>query len=203
MLVDHRTVAVTSVVAGVVLGVVDFVWIKYLPAPWGDLGNSPAVWAVAAFVLGHWVRVGWLRAAVAASVLLVVAVPSYYLAAVVIQGDDLQVLWMPFSLLWMCFGVLAGVVFGIGGTWARRSGWQQIVGTALPGAVLWGEAGMLLRRGRPDDLWTALLVAALGVLAILIVGRTGRQRLAALAVAVPLALLGFLAYLGVGTGGPR
>ncbi|MEV0730488.1 DUF6518 family protein [Polymorphospora sp. NPDC050346] len=200
---DHRRVALAAVVGGFLLGFLDFVWIKWVPYPFADLGNSSAVWAVAAFGFGYWVRSGWLRAALGAAVGLVVAVPSYYLAATLIQGDDLAVLWAPTSLLWMSFGVVAGIVFGIGGTWARGSGWRQVVGTALPGAVLFAEAGLLARDiGHPsygiDPLWTALINVVLGVLVVVLVGGTNRRRALALATAVPLAVVGFGAFLVAG-----
>ncbi|MEV7227178.1 DUF6518 family protein [Polymorphospora sp. NPDC051019] len=195
--------ALAAVVGGFLLGFLDFVWIKWVPYPFADLGNSSAVWAVAAFGFGYWVRSGWLRAALGAAVGLVVAVPSYYLAATLIQGDDLAVLWAPTSLLWMSFGVVAGIVFGIGGTWARGSGWRQVVGTALPGAVLFAEAGLLARDiGHPsygiDPLWTALINVVLGVLVVVLVGGTNRRRALALATAVPLAVVGFGAFLVAG-----
>ncbi|MEU3458158.1 DUF6518 family protein [Micromonospora sp. NPDC006766] len=196
----HRPVALTAVLGGFLLGVLDFIWIKYVPYPFGNLGNSSAVWAVAAFFFGFWVRSGWLRAAVGAAVGLVVAVPSYYVAAALIQGDEWAVLWAPPSLLWMFFGVLAGVLFGIGGTWARGRGWQQILGPALPGAVLFAEGGLEIRRiGDPnygnDPLWDALIRITLGVLAVVLASRTNRQRAFALATALPLALAGLAAFL--------
>ncbi|MEV0394221.1 DUF6518 family protein [Polymorphospora rubra] len=200
---DHRHVALTAVVGGFLLGFLDFMWIKWVPYPFAELGNSSAVWAVAAFGFGYWVRSGWLRAALGAAVGLVVAVPSYYLAATLIQGDDLAVLWAPTSLLWMSFGVVAGVVFGIGGTWARGSGWRQLVGAALPGAVLFAEAGLLAKDiGHPsygiDPLWNALINVVLGVLVVVLVGGTNRRRALALAAAVPLAVVGFGAFLVAG-----
>ena len=148
--VDPR-VLVGALVSGFLLGVLDFVWIKFVPFPFAALGNSSAVWAVAAFAFGYRVRSGLLRASFGAATMLVVAVPSYYLAAVLIQHDDWAAVWAPSSWLWMCFGVLAGAVFGVAGVWARGIGWRQAVGVALPGAVLFAEAIMLVRRiGDPD-----------------------------------------------------
>lgn len=194
---DHRTLGVISVPAGVALGAVDFALQKVLPYPWANLANSAAVWAVAAFALGYWIRTGALRAAIAGTVLLVVAVPIYYVTATLVQNDDIANVWAPIGLMWMAFGVLAGVVFGIAGVWARGRGWQRIVGTALPGAVLLAEAARLFRLGS-DARWTALIELALGVLVIAMVGRTARQRGASLAAAVPLAAIGFVGFLVAG-----
>jgi len=196
---DHRIVALAAVVGGFLLGFLDFVWITSVPYPFAELGNSIATWAVAAFAFGYWVRSGRVRAALGASVLLVVAVPSYYLAAMLLQGDDLATIWAPASLVWMGFGVLAGVVFGIGGTWARETGRRQIVGTALPAAVFFAEAAGFVRKAAgPNDgsevLWNVAIDVVLGVLVVVLIGRTARQRVLALAAALPLAALIFVAF---------
>jgi uncharacterized protein DUF6518 len=194
--------AVVAVAGGLLLGGTDFLWIKFVPFPLGELGNSSAVWAVAAFFLGYGLRAGALRSAAAGAVLLVVAVAGYYLTAAAVQGDELAVLWAPSSVLWMGFGVVAGVVFGTGGTWARGTGWRRIVGTALPAAVLLAEAALLARRvGEPryhGAAWPALLDAALAVLIVLLLARTARHRLAALAASVPLAAIGLAGFLAAG-----
>ena len=201
MSVDHHRVALVTVAAGGLLGAVDLLLQKALPYPWADLANSAAIWAVGAFGLGWWVRSPWWRAALAGIVLLVLAVPSYYLTATLVQHDNLANAWAPTSLLWMAFGTLAGTVFGSAGAWARTSGWRQLVGIALPGAVLLAEAAtMLVRTGGADRTWTAVLEVALGVLLIMVVGRTGRQRLGGLAMALPLAMLGLAGFLAAGFG---
>lgn len=195
--------ASVALVGGFLLGFLDFVWIKFVPFPFAALGNSSAVWAVAAFVFGYLMRSGRFRAGLGAAVLLVVAAPSYYLAAVWIQHDDRASIWAPSSWLWMCFGVVAGATFGVAGVWARGSGWRQAVGVALPGAVLFAEAITLVRRvGDPDygrqPLWPAVIEALLGVLVFALLARGLRRglrpRLTAVALALPLTLLGFMAF---------
>ncbi|MET8354064.1 DUF6518 family protein [Micromonospora sp. NPDC005206] len=186
-----RTVALASVAGGFLLGFLDFCWINWLPYPIAELGNSTATWAVAAF-FGYWARSGRLRSALGAAVLLVVAVPSYYLAAALLQGDDLAMLWAPSSLVWMLFGVLAGVVFGTGGTWARGAGWRQVVGTALPAAVFFEEAARFAGKATdpnypPGAWWNVAIDLALGLLIVVLTGGSHRRRALAVAVAVPLA----------------
>lgn len=183
--------ALVSILAGVLLGVVDLLMQKSLPYPWANLANSSAIWAVLAFALGYWVRAPWWRSAVAGVVLLVLAVPSYYVAAAVIEDDDLANVWSATSLLWMFFGLVAGALFGTAGAWARTSGWRQSVGIALPGAVLFAEAILLF----PSRRATAVIEVVLGVVVILVVGRGIRQRLGGLALAVPLGVVGFVAFL--------
>jgi hypothetical protein len=195
--VDHRRVAVVAVACGLLLGAVDFALQKLLPYPWADLANSGAVWAVAAFGMGLWVRFPWWRSALAATVLLVLGVPAYYLTAWRWQHDDLSTIWAAPSLVWMVLGLVAGIVFGVAGAFATATGWRGMVAVALPGAVLFAEALVLLRRvpRRTDDVWTAVIELVLGLLIIGLVARGNRQRVAALAAAIPLAALGFAALL--------
>ena len=192
MAIDHRRVAVATVVGGLLLGAVDLLLQKSLPYPWADLANSTAVWAVAAFGLGTWVRSPWWRAAAAGVVLLVLAVPAYYLTATLVQNDDLANAWSTTSLLWMFFGVLAGTLFGTAGAFASAAGWRGVLAVALPGAVLFAEALVIVRRDAFG--WTAIIELALGVLIILAVARTARNRLTALVAALPLALIGFAGF---------
>jgi hypothetical protein len=49
----HGQVVVVAPVAGFLLGFLDFVWIKYVPSVVAGLGNSVAIWAVAAFLLTY------------------------------------------------------------------------------------------------------------------------------------------------------
>jgi hypothetical protein len=190
--VDHRRVAVVTVVCGLLLGAADLLLQKSLPYPWVDLANSSAIWAVAAFGLGTWVRSPWWRSAVAGVLLLVLAVPTYYLTATLVQNDDIANAWSTTALLWMFFGVLAGALFGTAGAFASAAGWRGMVAAALPGAVLFAEALVIVRRDAFQ--WAAVIELALGVLIILAVARTARSRLTALIAALPLALLGFAGF---------
>nr|WP_030504055.1 DUF6518 family protein [Micromonospora purpureochromogenes] len=196
---SRRAVALVVPVAGFLLGFLDFVWIKWVPYPFAELGNSTATWAVAAFALGWWIRSGAVRAAVAASVLLIVAVPSYYLAATLLQGDDLAVIWSPTSIVWMAFGVVAGVVFGVAGIWARTDGWRRVVGTALPVAVFVEEAlRFALKSGSyPGAWWNVAIDLGLAALLVVLIGRSVRVRLLAAAVALPVAAIGALTFSAV------
>ena len=193
---SRRAVALVVPVAGFLLGFLDFVWIKWVPFPFAELGNSTATWAVAAFALGWWIRSGAVRAAVAASVLLIVAVPSYYLAATLLQGDDLAVIWALTSFVWMAFGVVAGVVFGVAGIWARTQGWRRVVGVALPVAVFVEEAlRFALKSGSyPGAWWNVAIDLGLAALLVELSGRSARVRLLAAATALPLAALGALTF---------
>ncbi|WP_305784070.1 DUF6518 family protein [Symbioplanes lichenis] len=179
--------------AGFLFGFLDFVWIKYVPWPLGDLGNSMAIWAVAAFLLTFRTRWG----VAGAVVMLVVAVPSYYLAAALIQQDDWSNMWAPYALLWMGFGVVSGIVFGVAGGLARREGWRRIVALSLPGGVLVAEAVLLAAREHGETGVVAVRLV-LAVLLTLAVAPTWRLRAAAALCLVPVGAVGYGLFAATG-----
>ncbi|WP_124771582.1 DUF6518 family protein [Micromonospora inaquosa] len=209
--VQRRHRVLTVLVGGLLLGVVDLLLQRTLPYPWANLANSSAVWAVGAFGIGSWLRADWRRSAFAGIVLLLVAVEAYYLAAVVLMNDSARNLWSPTTMAWLFFGVLAGALFGgAGGLSRHRKPWLRAIAVAMPGAVLLAEAATLFNRSaqpgrgshyRTDSLQTAVIEVILGVALILLVARTNRVRLQAIAAATVLAVLGFAAYTVAGFGG--
>ncbi|MEV0896748.1 DUF6518 family protein [Actinoplanes sp. NPDC049802] len=194
----NRNAAVVVPVAGVLLGALDFVWIKYVPFPFGGLGNSIAVWAVAAFLLtflSRWTLPAGILGAIGC---LVLAVPSYYLTATLIQSDALANMYNATALFWTASGVVAGAVFGAAGVLARTGGRFRAAAVAIPGAVLFAEATMQLKRiGDPNYEtaetvgYTAVLIA-LGVALIVLVSRSWPQRGLALLLALPLTAVGYV-----------
>ena len=195
MLISRRA-AVIAPVAGFLLGFLDFVWIKFMPSLIGGLGNSIAVWAVAAFLLTYHFRWPAGRAAAAAATMLMVAVPAYYVAAALVQDDNWSNAWSVTAVVWMTLGAVAGVVFGFGGVLAARPGRLRLPALGLPAAVLFAEATLNLMRIGQESYRTAevvgyaLVLAVVAVLITVAVGRTWRDRMLALACAVPLAGIG-------------
>ncbi|MGH3098137.1 MAG: DUF6518 family protein [Streptosporangiales bacterium] len=189
-------VAIAAVVGGIVLGAIDLLAQTTLPYPWANLANSSAVWAIAAFAFATWVRYGPLRCVVAAAVLLVVAVQSYRLAAILTMDNDPAILVSPVNILWLAFGVVAGCVFGLAGHLrAVRGRWLAAVGAAFPVAVLLAEAALFAARGgTTGQRETALIEVLLAVVAAVLAGRGLFGKVMALAIAVPLAAVGRVAF---------
>jgi Family of unknown function (DUF6518) len=198
---EHRRAALllatVGVIGGLVFGALDFVWIKYVPYPVAELGNSMAVWAVVAFAVGFLIRRPPVLPAAVASVTLVAAVVGYRLAGIVIQDDDVSGVRSGVTAVWALFGVIAGVVFGTAGALTHGDGWKSVVSGALAPAVLFAEATIHAGRiGNPsydDAHWNAVLNVVLGLAVLAFVhrdlGRFGR----AFAVSVPFSALGAVA----------
>ncbi len=190
--------AVATVIAGFLLGFLDFVWIRYLPWPLAGLGNSIAIWAVAAFLLTYYTRHAMPGSISGAVVMLVCAVPSYHVAAALIQHDAWSNVWNTVSFMWTGLAVVAGSVFGAGGVAARLPGSLRLPALALPAAVLLAEMIIDLRRLGDPNYQTSELVqygvvlAALALAVTVVVGRTWRDRIVAAAYALPLSVAGYV-----------
>jgi hypothetical protein len=186
-----------ALLAGAALGAVDFLGQRTLPYPWANLANSSAVWAVAAWALGAWLRTDARVSASAAVVMLVVAVESYYVTAALAQGDSWANVSSPTTVVWVLFGAVAGVVFGLAGSWWRSSrAWRRVVGGAVPVSVLLAEAALHLRHGTATATGLIELLLA-GALLTLIARRPLPTAQIALA-SLPIALVGFLALTAFG-----
>ena len=188
--------SVVALVAGIALGAVDFLGQRTLPYPWANLANSSAVWAVAAWTLGAWLRTTVRASVLAAAGMLVVAVESYYVTAALTQGDSWANLSGPTTVAWLVFGAVAGVVFGVAGSWWRDGqAWQQVVGAAVPVSVLLAEAALHIRGTAMATAFIELALA--GVLLALIAPRPRPAAQIALA-CLPTTLVGFLALTAFG-----
>ena len=212
MILSRPRLLLTAVAAGAALGPGDLLAQRVLPYPWANLANSAAVWALAAFAIGAWTATRRERPgawpAVAGVVLLLVAVETYYVAAVVFLDNSTSQLWAPTTGFWLVLAVVAGAVFGTAGGWSReRAGLRRVLGAALPTAVLLAEAGLLATRPdngdadyRTDSLQTAAIQLVLAGLCLLLAARDTRQRLLALALSLPLAATALVAFRLVGFG---
>lgn len=205
-------VLLTAAAAGALLGPADLLAQRALPYPWANLANSMAVWAIAAFAMGAWtagrrgVRGAWPVAT--AAVLLLVAVETYYVAAVLFLDNSVSQLWAPTSLLWLVLAVVAGTVFGTAGAWStEQAGPRRLLGAALPTAVLLAEASLRATRPdngdaayRTDSLQAAAIETALAVLCLIVAARGARDRVWAFALSLPLAAVVLVALSLIGVG---
>lgn len=199
------------VVVGVVLGPLDLLLQHLLPYPFANLAHSSALWALVAFGVGWSDRVrGRWWPAVAGTLTLLLAVEGYYLSAVLVLDEDLTTLTNTTAVLWLVFAVVAGVVFGTAGAWAQSARARLgPLGTATAVGVLLAEAWLDLARvagtqvgvaARQDSVQTALVLLVLAGVTVVLAGRSARQRIVGLVLALPVALAGALAFETLGLG---
>lgn len=192
----------TAAAAGLMLGFTDLSLQLSIGYPIANLANSSAVWALSAFVFAFWAHTTPTRAAMAGVVLLTAATEAYYATAALIGHADVATLWSANTMRWVQFGVLAGVVFGVAGTWLRegeRGGrpWRAAAGLAVASAVFLAEAGVRLlpeSGSSLDDLGTIMLmIAAAGGVLLSSISHPGRLLRASVLVP-PLAVVGTLVF---------
>ncbi|HEX4191423.1 MAG TPA: DUF6518 family protein [Marmoricola sp.] len=207
---DVRRLLLFPVLAGATLGIVDLLAMTHLPYPWANLANSSAIWAVGAFFLAAALRTDPVRAAVAGVVMMLVAVEAYYAFAAFLDLGTAHALWSSYARMWMVFGVCAGVVFGIAGSWLSSPltgplWWQRSAAAAAGAGVLVGEALQMLHtlRGGAGDVAggmhrTAAVMVALGLVTLLTSARTPKVLALAVILTVPCALFFAAAFSAVG-----
>jgi hypothetical protein len=159
-----------------------------LDDPWAAWANSVAAWCLVGALVGA--LSGGVRVAAAAAVateLLLVA--SYYAAQAVqlLPVDEVTV------VEWLVAGVPAGVVFGTAGQWWRRgAGRSATVAAAVISGVLVME-GSYRAVAFPWQGSSGVVMAVVGVVLALLLGRSWRQRAAVLGLLVAVVPLGWLA----------
>jgi hypothetical protein len=184
-----RIVAIIAL--GLALGGVTQVLQGVLTGPLSMLANGLSPWLIAAFATGAGMPTRrW--AAASGPILLFAALAGYYALVQLRFGyGGSSKSW----LIWGGAAVVAGPIFGTGG-WAWRRGDRPLLRGAAAGLV----GGLLLMEafylpstaGYPN---VAVVWAIAGVLAPLLLGRTGRERLIGLVASIPWAIAGTLALV--------
>jgi hypothetical protein len=194
----RRTAACLALaaVAGLAVGWLTLLMQGTLPGVLNHLGNSGAVWSLAAFGAGALLPVRGARAAAAGTVLLTCAVIGYYGSTTLFLHDDVNAGTLLGPAVWICVAAVAGPVFGVAGALSRGGKpTHRAAALGALGAVFLAEAlylGAVLHQAGE-----AALTAALGVLMPVLLGRSAADRLRGLAALAPLTLLGVLAEGGV------
>lgn len=112
-----------------------------LPGILNHLGNSGAVWSLAAFAADAILPVRGWRAAVAGTLVLAGAVLGYYGSTTVFLHDDLSTSALTGPAFWAVVACVAGPIFGVAGAVSTRG--ERSVHTAAAlgtlGAVFLAE----------------------------------------------------------------
>ncbi|MFC8535849.1 DUF6518 family protein [Streptomyces sp. NPDC057249] len=173
---------------GLLFGVLTNLAQGWLPGSSGQIANSGAVWCVAAFAAGALTRRGSALAPVLAGLLAETCLVVGYYGYAEYGRDGMGDLLFP--LVWLALACIAGPLMGMAGYWWHqgRTAGRRITGlAALPG--VFGMEGI-------HFAWTlhytAEATACFALLAVLpCMGRSWRERLMALAVAMAFAVVAY------------
>lgn len=185
---------VVAFAGGVMLGTLSLLLNGLLPGGSNRLVNSGAVWVVGAFVAGALVREGTWRVWRAGTAVLVGAVAGYYGSLAVVEPHPVGPASLTGPVEWALVGLAAGPLFATAGAWWRTSApGRRLVALSLLGGVFIAEGAYLLARHRP--VMEAFIVAGIGVLVPLVLGREARDRVYGVLGLIPAAVVGFGGYL--------
>ena len=160
-----------------------------LDAEWNRLANSGAIWLAVAFAVGS--RMASDReAVVAGAATLLFALLGYQLAARV-TGASISVAGL---VIWSGTALVGGPVYGFAGRrWAVGARRSRVLALALLGAVFVAEGAYTLL-AIPDLARTGWVEVLVGLALPVLLGRGGRERMAAVALLVPLACAGLAVF---------
>ena len=180
------------VVVGLATGGLTLLGQAVLDGDWNRLANSGAIWVTVAFAVGA-LMASDREAVVAGTATLLLALVGYQLAAWVAHAS----LGGSAFVIWSGTALVGGPVFGLAGRrWRVDSGWTRVVAISLLGAVFVAEGANTLW-AIPDLARAGWVEVVLGIGLVILLGRDLRERATALALLVPLSLLGLLAYAGI------
>jgi hypothetical protein len=177
------------IIGGLVVGVVTMLGQSVLPGDLNTLVNSGAIWALFAFLFSSLMPSNkW--AAVAGFLTLIGTVFGYY-AGVQLILDIQDVGGAGF---WGLVALVAGPIFGVAGRWWRtEKGILHVLSIGLLGGVFAAE-GIQLLRGAPNKILSGWLEIGIGILIVLILGRSLKAKGYGLAILPLIVALGALAY---------
>jgi len=174
---------------GVAVGVATLLGQSILPGDWNRLANSGAIWLIASFLVGSRMPTNG-RAAVAGMATLVLAVVAYYVAAR-LAGAGVSTRTV---VIWIGTALVGGPVYGVAGHWWRTGpDRRRIIAIGLMGGIMTAEGVSTLLR-IPELATVGWVEAVAGLGLVILLGRTGRERLLGLAVVPFVVLAGVAAY---------
>ena len=174
---------------GVAVGVVTLLGQSVLSAEWNRLANSGAIWLLASFLVGSRMPSNG-RAAVAGMATLVLAVVAYY-AAARLAGAGVSTRTVA---IWIGTALVGGPVYGAAGRWWRTGPpTSRIVAIGLMGGIVTAEGVSTLLR-LPDLAAVGWVETIAGLIVVVVLGRSLRERLLGLAVVPLVVIAGVLAY---------
>ena len=181
---------------GLATGALTLMGQKFMPGEWNTLVNSGAVWLVSAFLIGS--RMPAPRWAAGAGLGTLLATLLGYYVPALLRGTAES---LYFIALWTGAALVAGPLYGLAGRWwhsNRRV--LRVTSLALLGGVFVAEGSHLVWGLRYHASGWSMIAA--GVLAAVVLARSGRDRLYT-ALALPfvagaaLATYGVIAWLSV------
>lgn len=109
---------ILSILLGLAVGVLTLIGQKYLPINLNFLANSGAVWLIPAFLFSYFSKENKLQDIIITVLCLLGCVYGYYIFEAIINHHTFMSAGG--VLLWSVFGLIAGVIFGLGAFFSNQ-----------------------------------------------------------------------------------
>ncbi len=174
---------VAASIGGAIVGILAKLADTSTVAGVADLGTYLGLWVLLATVIAAWSPAPHL-AAIRVGAFMLAMVAAYYVATYRLFG----VFPVPYFLAWAAAALLMAPLFALLVWPSRRQGWGAAVAAALPIGLLLAEA-FSFRWVLPRYVLQVLFDVAAAGLLLIVLPRTGSQRLRVLALAAPVVLV--------------
>lgn len=183
-----------SVVVGIIVGVITILGQKVLPAEWNWIANSGSVWLIPPFFVAALAKTK-RQSVVVGIINLLSILLGYYGYAILIRGNYESLYYL---LLWIIVGLISGTIFGIAGfLWNKDNTWKHKFGSALIGGVFISEGIFIVSHWNDYShmIASGFIKIAIGIILILILERSKKDRVSSMLMTIPVILLGSIGYL--------
>lgn len=184
---------ILSVIIGIFIGILTVLGQGILPGSWNYLANSGTVWLLPSFFIG---ALGSTKIrAVRLSILSIFGmVAGYYGYSMLVQDVSHSIYYI---LVWFGTAVVGGIIFGLGGfLWKRENGFKHRFGSSLIGGVFitQGLDIFIHINDYRHMLDVGIVQIVIGLLLLLFLERTNKERISSLFWLLPVVILGIVGY---------
>lgn len=188
-----RAAAGTALALGLMIGCATSFLQTWLPSPFAGLANAVAPWLMASLGVGLLLARGWPGAAFLGTVACLAQVVGYYVTA------DLRgfTVGTTYVLVWATAALVGGPVLGAVGR-LQRTATGRLRGLApATVAALWGAEALVTYEIVLGYHGEAVVFGVVGLVLLVVLGRSRGQLLRAAAWLLPLLTLGAVAFLAL------
>lgn len=188
-----RNGVLISILTGIIIGILTVLGQGVLPGSWNSIANSGVSWLLPAYFIGAMGSTK-TKSALFSILSLLGMVVGYYGYEMLIQNVPHSIY---FILVWTGAAIIGGTIFGIAGyLWRSGKGLKHKIGSALIGGVFITEGldKFIHINDYRHMLDVGVVQIAIGIVLVLVLERTNKERISSLLIALLIVVLGIIGY---------
>jgi hypothetical protein len=182
-----------SIGVGTIVGIATVLGQGVLSEQWNWIANSGTIWLIPVFFVSALASTK-VQAAAVGVITLLCTVLGYYGYAMIVQNVAHSMFYLS---VWFVAAVIGGIIFGMAGfLWRHDRAWMHKFGSALIGGVFITEGLFILVHWQDYShmLSSGIVKVFVGLLLVLVLERSNKQRGASLLAMLPVIVLGGIGY---------